>query len=206
MSVYFCVCFVSAQDFTGSLEFKYSTQKDTTLNVYLVKNKIVKLDQFAKHSSTIEGSFIFDLTNNEIKFVNPKRKLWGKQRSETPQIIRGQCVASKGSGNKTFAGVKCSEYVVKNTEEDIIITYWISTNNHFNFFIPLIKLWNRKDKQSIYLGQIKDLPQGSMPLMSEEKQLSTGKILTKLEVTKINKTVPDDASLAVPPNYTKFDQ
>ncbi len=205
MSLCICSVFAIAQDFSGSIEFKYATQKDTTENIYFVKNKLVKLDQLAKHSKNIEGSFIFDLTNNEIKFVNPKRKLWGKQKSETPQVIRGQCVVTKGSGSKTFAGVKCSEYVVKNTEEDITITFWIATD-HYNFFIPLIKLWNRKDKQSIYFGQIKNLPQGSMPFMSEEKQLSTGKMLTKLEVVKINKTIPDDASMSVPGNYSKFDQ
>lgn len=205
MSLCICSVFAIAQDFTGSIEFKYATQKDTTENIYFVKNKLVKLDQFAKHSKNIEGSFIFDLTNNEIKFVNPKRKLWGKQKSETPQVIRGQCVVTKGSSTKTFAGVKCSEYVVKNAEEDVTITFWIATD-HYNFFIPLIKLWNRKDKQSIYFGQIKNLPQGSMPFMSEEKQLSTGKMLTKLEVVKINKTIPDDASLSVPGNYSKFDQ
>ncbi|MEO6303834.1 MAG: hypothetical protein ABIP51_11750, partial [Bacteroidia bacterium] len=71
---------------------------------------------------------------------------------------------------------------------------------------PVIKLWNRKDKQSVYFNQIKDLPEGSMPLLSEEKQLSDGKLLTKLEVVKIGRTVPEQASLEVPPNYNKFDQ
>jgi hypothetical protein len=72
--------------------------------------------------------------------------------------------------------------------------------------MPVVKLWNRKDKQSIYLCQIKDLPEGSMPLLSEEKQISDGKSITKLEVVKIGKKVPDDASLEVPPTYNKFDQ
>ncbi len=103
------------------------------------------------------------------------------------------------------AGVKCTEYTVKNTEENASVTYWIAEGN-YNFFAPMIKLWNRKDKQSIYFSQIKNLPEGSMPMMSEERQLSDGKLLTRLEVTKINKTAPDDASLSVPASYTKFDQ
>jgi hypothetical protein len=204
-TVFFSLTELIAQGFNGTIQFKYATQKDTTINMYMVKNKKVKLDQLSKKGNTVEGSFLFDLANNEIKFLNPKRKLWGKQKSETPQVINGQCVVTKGAGTKTIAGMKCSEYIVKNNEENTAITYWV-TSGKFTFFMPLIKLWNRKDKQSIYFGQIKNLPEGSMPMMSEEKQLSDGKLLTKLEVIKVINTVPDDAALEIPAGYSKFDQ
>jgi hypothetical protein len=165
----------------------------------------VKLDQYSKKGNTVEGSFLFDLAKNEIKFINPKRKLWGPQVSETPQLISGTCNVVKGAGAKTIAGAKCREYIVKNTTENTVITYWI-TENKYTFFMPLIKLWNRKDKQSIYFGQIKNLPEGSMPMMSEEKQLSDGKLLTRLEVIKVSNTVPDDSALEIPAGYNKFGQ
>ena len=196
---------ITAQNFSGSIEFKYYNQKDTNTNIYLVKDKLIKLDQYGKKSNAIEGSFIFDLTENKIKFVNPKRKVWGEHKSETPPVVKGVCAVTKGSDTKTIQGIKCVEYTVKNTDENTVITYWVAENK-FAFFVPVIKLWNRKDKQSIYFNQIKDLPDGSMPLLSEEKQLSDGKMLTKLEVVKIGRKVPDDASLAVPANYNKFDQ
>jgi hypothetical protein len=196
-----------AQDFNGSIYFNYATQKDTNANVYWVKNKIIKLNQFnKKNASLIEGSFIFDLVQQDIKFTNPKRKIWGNQKSETPQIIRGTCIVEKGLGFKTIAGMRCNEYVVKNVEEDVMVTYWITNSAKYSFFVPMVKLWNRKDKQSIYFGQLKNLPDGSMPMMSEEKQLSTGKLITKLEVTKINKTMPADSCVMLPSNYTKFNQ
>lgn len=203
--LFFGLSTLNAQSFSGSIDFKYATQKDTTNNVYWVKNKLVKLDQYSKKGTNIEGSFLFDLGNNEIKFLNPKRKLWGKQKSETPQVIKGQCVVTKGSATKKIAGVKCIEYTVKNTEENTVITYWIC-DERFEFFSPLIKLWNRKDKQSIYYGQIKGLAAGQMPLMSEERQVSDGKLLTKLEVVKINKNAPSDATFEIPAGYTKFEQ
>ena len=205
LAVYFGVFQTTAQNFNGSIEFKYSTQKDTTTNIYLVKDKIIKLDQYGKKTNAIEGSFIFDLNTNSIKFVNPKRKVWGEHKSETPPIVKGVCVFTKGTNTKSIQGVKCVEYTVKNTEENTSITYWVAENK-FSFFVPVIKLWNRKDKQSVYFNQIKDLPEGSMPLFSEEKQINDGKLITKLEVVKIGKKVPDDASLVVPPNYNKFDQ
>lgn len=205
VSVFFCITNVFAQGFNGSIDFKFATQKDTTANTYWIKDKLVKLDQYSKKGNNVEGSFLFDLGASEIKFLNPKRKLWGKQRSETPQIIKGQCIVTKGSAVKKIAGIKCTEYTVKNTEENTQVTYWIA-EEQFTFFIPLIKLWNRKDKQSIYFSQIKNLPAGAMPLMSEEKTLADGKLQTKLEVIKINSTAPSDATFEIPAGYTKFEQ
>jgi hypothetical protein len=204
-SAIFCsTLLVNAQSFNGSIEFKYSTQKDTTTNIYLVKDKLVKLDQYGKKSGAIEGSFIFDIAGGTIKFVNPKRKVWGMHKSETPPIVKGTCAVTKG-GNKKVQGINCTEYVVKNTDENTVISYWVATDK-FTFFMPVLKMWNRKDKQSIYFGKIEGLPEGSMPLMSEEKQISDNKLITKLEVVKIGKTVPDEASLQVPAGYNKFDQ
>jgi len=205
LALYFGLFQISAQNFNGTIEFKQTTLKDTIMNVYLVKDKIIKLDRYGKKSTEIEGSFIFDLTANKIKWTNPKRKVWGESKSETPPIVKGTCVATKGTNTKSIQGIKCTEYTVKNTEENTVITYWVAENK-FGFFMPLIKLWNRKDKQSVYFNFIKDLPEGCMPLLSEEKQITDGKFISKLEVTKIGKKVPDDASLMVPPTYSKFDQ
>jgi hypothetical protein len=204
-SLVFLIGSLKSQQFNGSIEFRYYTQKDTTTNIYLVKDQLVKLDQYGKKGNSVEGGFIFDLKANEIKFVNPKRKLWGLQKSETPQIIRGQCIVTKAPSTKKILGLKCQEYIVRNTEENIVITYWIASEK-FEFFAPMIKLWNRKDKQSIYFGQITGLSKGSMPLMSEERQLSDGKLLTKLEATKIDPTMPSDENMRVPANYTRFEQ
>ena len=99
--------------------------------------------------------------------------------------MKGECDISKGKG-KTINGVKCNEYVVKNTEENTVITYHITSGN-YDFFIPMMELWNRKDKQSIYFGKIKGLSKGSMPVMSEERQISDNKMISKIEITKINK-------------------
>lgn len=197
--------FMAAQSFGGSVEFKYYTTKDTTVNVYHVKDKNVKLDQYGKRSGTVEGSFVFDLANNNIKFVNPKRKVWGDHKSETAPIIKGVCEVKKTSNTKTIQGAKCTEYVVKNTEENTTISYWIA-NGKYEFFIPLVKIWNRKDKQSIYFNQIKDLAPGSMPMLSEEKQISDGKYVSKLEVIKITKENLDESKLTVPADYKKFEQ
>lgn len=191
--------------FTGSIDFTQYTLKDTALNTYWVKDKKVRLNQYAKNNNTlIEGSFVFDLDAKTIKFVNPKRKVWGDQKSEIPPVLKGKCEVSKGKG-KTVNGIKCNEYIVKNTEENTVITYFIA-NGNYDFFIPMMELWNHKSKQSIYFGKIKGLPKGAMPIMSEERQISDNKFISKLEATKFNKTEVDPAKLEVPAEYKKFDQ
>ncbi len=194
-----------AQSYEGSIEFKMETNKDTTTNIYYVRGNDVKLDQIGRKSGRVEASFIFDLAKNTIKFTNATRKIWGDHKSETAPIIKGQCISSKGAGTKTIQGQKCTEYIVKNVEENTQITYWIASGK-YDFFAPVVKLWNRKDKQSIYFNQIKDLPKGSMPLSSEEKQLSDGKLVSKLEVSKLVKTTLDDTKLAIPADFKKFEQ
>lgn len=194
-----------AQNFEGTIEFKMETNKDTTTNIYYVKGNDVKLDQIGRKSGKVEGSFVFDLATNQIKYVNPVRKVWGEHKSETVPTIQGTCVSSKSGAVKTLQGQKCTEYVVKNTEENTEIAYWIAPGK-YDFFVPMVKAWNRKDKQSIYFNQIKDLPKGSMPLLSEERTISDGKLISKLEVSKMSKGAIDAAKLSIPADYKKFEQ
>lgn len=194
-----------AQSFSGSIEFKHYTLRDTSNNMYWVKGDKVKLDQYSKKSTTIEGSFIFNLTDKKINFVNPKRKVWGDQKSEIPPIIKGKCEVTKSGKTKTIEGVKCTEYIVKNTEENTVISYWIASDK-YDFFVPMMQMWNRKDKQSVYFCQIKDLPKGSMPFLSEERQISDNKVISKLEVQKLSKGGVEDEKLSIPADYKKFDQ
>lgn len=194
-----------AQSFEGSLEFKMETNKDTTTNIYYVKGNNIKLDQIGRKSGKVEGSFVFDVAGKKVQFVNPIRKIYGDHKVETNPVIKGTCVVSKGAGTKTIQGQKCAEYIVKNTEENTQVTYWIATGK-FDFFSPVVKLWNRKDKQSVYFNQIKDLPKGSMPLMSEEKTISDNKTVSKLEISKINKSTIDASKISIPTEYKKFEQ
>ena len=69
----------------------------------------------------------------------------------------------------------------------------------------MLKLWNRKDKQSVYYSQIKNIPIGCMPMLSEEKNISDGKLISKLEVTKIDKKIPAASTFVIPSVYTKFE-
>ncbi len=191
--------------YEGSIEFRMETKKDTTTNIYYVKGNNVKLDQIGKKSGKVEGSFVFDLTAKSIKFVNPARKVWGDHKSETPPAIKGTCEVSKGKTTQMVSGKMCTEYTVRNAEENTQIVYYITTEK-YDFFVPLVKLWNRKDKQSIYFNQIKDIPKGAMPMKSLETTIDTKAPVSKLEVIKIEKKTIEAATVAVPSDYKKFEQ
>ncbi|GIV27125.1 MAG: hypothetical protein KatS3mg027_0939 [Bacteroidia bacterium] len=202
-----CIVFTyfGQKSFEGKIEFMYY-HRDTTKNVYDVKDHNVRLDQYSKkNDGSLEGSFLFNLNTKEIKMISHKRKLWNIHKSSVPPVIKGYCEVIKTSNTKTIAGHKCTEYVVKNKEEDIEISYWITTAN-FDFFIPLLQIWNRKDKQSVYFNKIQNLPKGSMPLLSIEKQISTGKILSKLETTKLSQEKINLSVFEIPKDYKKFEE
>lgn len=202
----YAVHLFSQKNFEGKIEFLYY-QRDTTKNVYIVKDHQVRLDQYSKkNDGTLEGSFLFNLNTKEIKLLSHKRKLWNIHKSTVPPVIKGTCEVLKTQNTKTIANIKCTEYVVKNKEEDIEISYWITKDGNFNFFIPLLQLWNRKDKQSVYFSKIQNLPIGAMPMLSIEKQISTGKILSQLETVKITYEKINDNVFSIPKDFKKFEE
>lgn len=203
--VFVCVQIFAQKNFQGKIEFLYY-KNDTTKNVYWAKDNLVRLDQYSKsNNGNLEGSFLFNLNTKEIKMLSHKRKLWNYHKSTVPPTIKGQCEIIKTNNKKKIAGKQCTEYIVKNTAEDTEISYWICADKHYDFFIPMLQLWNRKDKQSVYFNEIKNLENGSMPFLSVEKQISTGKIVSKLEVTKVSEEKLSDTVFSVPADYKKFE-
>lgn len=204
----YILSFVSAQQsFVGKIEFLYYQTIDSTKNVYTIKNKLVRLDQYSKKKDgSIEGRFLLDLNKNEIKIISPKRKIWNIHHSKITPIIKGECHVTRTGHTKKIAGMECVEYIVTNQYEDTEITYWICEKGHFDFFIPMLQLWNRKDKISVYFNQIKNLPAGSMPMLAIEKKISTGTIMTKIETIQVHTEKIDDSVFIIPKDYKKFEE
>ncbi|MBC7862668.1 MAG: DUF4412 domain-containing protein [Bacteroidia bacterium] len=199
-----------AQVFEGSIAFKMEKKTDTTRHTYFVKGNLVKLDEKGKKTGKEEGSFIFDLTAKTVKFLNPQRKVWGEQKNEILPAIKGTAVVEKTKNVKTLVGYKCTEYTVTCADENKKISYWIYSpdkkGKKFDFFAPMIELWKRKDPASTYWLQIKNLPAGSMPMMSIETNISDGKQTGKLEVLKVEAKVIPASEVSVPAEYKKFEQ
>lgn len=193
---------ISAQSFEGVIEFRKQTSTDTISYLYYVKGDKVRLDEIGNKSKKVEGSFIIDLKTSSMIALSHERKLYIEQAQGAPATVNGKTEVTKTKNEKTIQGFKCSEYVVKNTEENIEIHYWLASGN-FTFFSKLLKILNRKDKTSVYYQQITGTD-GMFPFLSSQTAVGSTKEDVKLEVTKFQKKVVDANLFEIPKDYQKF--
>lgn len=190
------------QSFEGVIEFRESRIADTIDRVYYIKGDKVRLDEIGKKSGKVEGSFIVNLKTNSMISISHDRKLFIEHGSGSPAIMNGKAEITKTKKTKKIHGYNCTEYIVKNTEDNTQITYWIA-NGKFDFFLKLLKVLNRKDKSVIYYQQLKGV-EGMFPFLSSQVNLETGKEEVKMEVTKIQKKTLDTNLFEIPKDYQKF--
>ena len=125
------------------------------------------------------------------------------QKSPAAPVIKGTCTVKKGTNVKNLQGYKCSEYIVTNTEEGTVITYYLA-DGKFAFFDKLLNQLNRKEKSSIYFLQIKDA-KNAFPMLSEQTDMA-GKKTGSLEVTKITSKSVDATQFEIPKGYKAFEK
>lgn len=193
----------SAQTFEGSIEFKKRTAMDTTNYIYYVKGDKIKIDEIGAKSKKVEGSFIINTTSSTMQFISHDRKLYGDQPSGTPNKPAGKCVVTKSGNQKTIQGYKCTEYLVKNTDENTQISFWLAKGK-FDFFDVMLRVLNRKDKFSTYYLEIPNV-KGLMPVLAVMSPLD-GKEKERLETTKIEKKPVDSKTFEIPTGYMKFEK
>lgn len=192
----------SAQSFEGVIEFKKQTSTDTVNYIYHVKGDKVRLDEIGNKSKKVEGSFIIDLKTSSMVSLSHERKLYIEQAPGTPATVMGKPEVKKTANVKTILGTKCTEYVVKNPDEKVQVTYWMGSGK-YDFFFKLLKVLNRKDKSAVYVQQLTGVD-GMFPFLSSQVNLETGKEEVKMEVTKIDKKTVDTAKFDIPKDYQKF--
>ena len=192
----------SAQSFEGVIEFRKQTTTDTINYVYYIKGDKVRIDEIGVKSKKVEGSFIIDLKSSTMLSLSHDRKLYLEQASGTPAVMTGKADVKKTGNVKTLQGFKCNEYVVKNADEKIQVTYWMGAGK-FDFFFKLLKVLNRKDKSAIYIQQLTGVD-GMFPFLSSQMNLETGKEEIKMEVVKVQKKAVDATQFDVPKDYQKF--
>ena len=192
-----------AQSFEGIIEFKKASVLDTTNYIYYVKGDNVRIDEIGAKSHKVEGTFLINLEAKTMKSLNHERKLYMNQNTPSAPLIKGTFTVKKGTGVKNLQGYKCTEYVVTNTEEGTVITYYLA-DGKFAFFEKLLNLLNRKEKPSIYFLQIKDV-KNMFPMLSEQTDM-TGKKTGSLEVTKITNKSVDASMFEIPKGYKPFEK
>ena len=192
-----------SQGFEGSIDFRKIGAFDTTKYIYYVKGNQVRIDEIGSNK-VVAGSMLIDLKTTTGKSVSPERKLYmDLEKGKPNNVSADQVKIEKGKEVKKIAGYTCNEVIVKNTEQNTIVTYYIAKDN-FHFLKGVISTLNRKDKSSMYYQTIAG-NDNSFPFLSIETDLA-GTRKSTLEVTNVNKHKIEDKVFLMPAGFKKFEK
>ena len=191
----------TSTSFEGTIDFIQYTGGDTSHYKYFVKGNNVKVDNYDPNSKNIEGSFLIDLTTKKMTAVSPVRKIYFDQPSGAAVKPGGTPTAKKTGSTKKINGYMCTEYVVVDAEEGTKIHFWMASG-HFDFFVGMLQILNRKDKFSEYYLQIPSM-QGMFPMLATMEDLG-GTSKGFMKAVNVQKTTITDDTFKVPAGYKEF--
>ncbi len=200
---FFVVVTFAQGQFEGEVSYVKTTFSDTLYYVYTIKNDCVRIDEYDKYKRTIRA-YIVNLQDKSVMIINPNKRVYTQLESFPVSNKYVQNMEVIHTGNyKYINGYKCSQWRVKNIEENTEITYWIAGDN-FNFYTPMSQVAMSLEDHFLFF---KALPQskmqGVMPMMIENKTLLRASKATFC-VTKIN-SHPVDTSVFNISQYQKFE-
>ena len=187
--------------FQGVIDFE-KIKTETTRYSYSVKGNKVRIDETATDGS-LKGIMIVDLSKSTVTALSPERKLYmDATNKRIAPLIKSEITKTKNK--KTINGFECTEWIVKYSQENTHISYWVSPETGFDFFEKLIKVLNRKDKLSKYFIAIPG-NNAVFPVNAVEKNMD-GTIKTELKIAKIVKKELSDSIFDIPKDYQKFER
>ncbi|MBL7983358.1 MAG: DUF4412 domain-containing protein [Flavobacteriales bacterium] len=190
-----------AQAFEGIIEFTKTTGPVVTNYKYYVKGEHVRIEEISARGDA-QGIMIVDTRDKTVIALSPDRKLYmDVPNMRLPKDVKTE--VKKTGEMKEMAGYKCEKWVVKSSEEDRTITYWVAADK-FDFFVPLLETLNRKDEQAVFFLEVPDAG-GVFPMLGVEQKLD-GAEVSKLQVTKVAKGVQKPTLFEIPAGFNKFER
>ncbi len=192
--------------FEGKIKFAKITQTDTTYFSYLVKGNRVKFISYdpCVEDEQMQEYLLFDLTNQKIVAVKPSFRTYiVLQNKPYVQFPKDEFTIIKSRNNKKILGQKCHQWRVKNKKENTEIAYWVNDKYNYDFFINLLRLWNRVEKHASYFLQIPD-NLGVFPFLSTERSIVRD-FRMKLAVVNVSYMSLDESLFIIPAEYTNYD-
>ena len=209
LSVFISLCIVfglfvaksSLAQFQGVIYFD-KIKSETTKYVYYIKGKKVRIDEFSDDGE-VKGVMLVDLGQGTVTALHPERKLYmdaSNKTSPSPSNIK----VTKTTNKQTIHGVECVEWIARSEDEGTEISYWVILESKYDFFQPLLKTLNRKDRISKYFLECDGIDK-KFTMKGIEKSLD-GSVRTSLEVTKIEEKNVDNSLFQIPSDYVKFEK
>ena len=201
--VVFALCFgtAEAQSFEGSISFKKSVGPITANYTYHVKGDKVRIEEIDEEGN-VQGIMLVNTAQNEVLALSPERKMFIEVPNKRPNRKTELSIEETKNTTKIL-GMECKEWKVISAEDNREISYWLAHKN-FDFFVPMLKTLNRKDKLAVFFLKL-PAQNGAFPLLGVERQ-DDGTELTKLEVKEVKEVELSDDLFTIPSGYTKFER
>ena len=192
---------ISAQRFEGSIGFTKNRGPVTANYIYHVKDDMIRVEELDE-TGTIQGIMLVDTKKNTVVALSPERKMYidvpnRRKSSDSPTQV------SPTGKTQKINGYECEEWLVNSDEDGRKVSYWVAKND-FDFFVPMLKTLNRKDKMALYYMSLPNAD-GTFPMKGTEVK-SDGMELTRLEATKVEKSALSADMFKIPEGYTKFER
>lgn len=192
---------VQAQRFEGSIGFTKNIGPVTAQYIYHVKGDMIRVEELDELGD-IQGIMIVNTADNSVVALSPERKMYidvpnRRKTNDTETEV-------KATGKtQEINGYTCEEWFVKSPIDGREVSYWVATDD-FDFFLPMLKTLNRKDKMALYYM---DLPmaEGGFPMKGVEVK-NDGMELTRLLVDKVQKEELAADLFEIPADYSKFER
>jgi len=192
---------ISAQRFEGAIGFTKTIGPVTADYVYYVKENMIRVEELDEKGG-VQGIMLVNTEDNSVVALSPERKMYIDVPNR--RKVKESDIEVKQTGeSEMINGYECFEWIVDSNEDGRQVSYWVAQND-FDFFIPMLKTLNRKDKMALYYINLPDAT-GSFPMRGREVK-KDGVELTKLEVTRIEKSELSADKFAIPSGYSKFER
>lgn len=196
-----CTTGMNAQRFEGSIEFTKNIGPVTAKYTYHVKDDMIRVEELDELGE-VQGIMIVNTTTNSVVALSPERKMYidvpnRRKTNETDTDV-------KATGRtENINGYECEEWLVKSSDDGREVSYWVASKD-FDFFLPMLKTLNRKDKMALYYMELPNAA-GSFPMKGTEVK-SDGMELTRLEVDAVQKGNLSAELFEIPADYSKFER
>ena len=186
--------------FEGIITFKRETLSDTCYFEYLIKGKLVRINNLSKNKKLITYKII-NIKEGTISIVKPSKKLYIQKPINKKTSEKVNDIDIKNTGNYKFIGkYKSFQWIVKDKKKKTVFTYWMA-NCGYDYYYDLVSF--SSDKFSKYFKKIPKT-NGSMPLICEERSNLRTKRMTFSAVNIIEKNI-NDAQFQIPDDYSIFE-
>jgi len=194
--------FSFGQNFEGEISVVKKTLSDTLYYSYSIKNDKVKVDEYDKYKR-LQKSYIINTKDSSLFAINYNQKVYTKVAVDKSHTFpkSNRTVINTGVF-KYINGYKCYQWRVRDFSTNTEMAYWVPENN-FNFFMPMVYLWNSVEEDFGYYLSLPAKVQG-MPLLTESRTLLRDD-KGSYSVVSIDKKSIQDSEFEIPATFSFFE-